>query len=111
MPKVKGIEVDFSGVKLVVAPLNFAFLEDNGDRLKNLTLDTSDPTQVSFVVDALVSSLLRNYPETDRNYVRNIVDLGNLNDVMAALMDVSGLKRKAIEAGERLAQTETTAGQ
>lgn len=107
MAKVKGVEVDFGGVTLVVAPLNFAFLEDNGDRLKTLTLDTSDPAQVSFVVDALTSSLLRNYPEIERNHVRTIVDLGNLGDVIAALMDVSGLKRKAAEAGERLAQTET----
>lgn len=107
MAKVKGIKVEFGDETFVVAPLNCAFLEDNEESFKNFNFDFQAKSQVSFVVDALTASLARNYPDIRREKVREMLDLGNMHEAMEALMDVSGLKRKAKLLGELKTQPET----
>jgi hypothetical protein len=95
--KIKGIEVELSGEKFVVPPLSLASLEDLQDRLSNFKGGV-DKESVSTVIDAAFQALKRNYPDMTRERVREMIGLENMADVMMAVMDVSGVKRKKLEA-------------
>ncbi len=99
LPKFKGVRQVFAdGTELVVPPLNLAAVEVLQERLVGFTGEL-DPKSVALVVDATLMALHRNYPEITRERVVNdLLDLGNMAEVMEAVMDVSGLKRKQQEA-------------
>lgn len=98
--KVKGIPVDFSGETLIVPPLSLGSMEQLMPRLNKFQADPKNMTDVAIVVDSALAALNRNYPALTRDQVADMIGLENMNDVMEALMDVSGLKRKAKEAAE-----------
>lgn len=98
--KHKGIAVVMGGVEYTVPPLALGALEQLQDRVSKFNGDIRDAEQVATVIDAAHSALKRNYPETTRDDVADMIDVGNMAEVFEAVMDVSGLKRKAIEAGE-----------
>ena len=54
------------------------------------------------VVDCLHGALVRNYPDMTRADVADLVDLGNMEEVMTAVMKRSGLvsAQEANEAGK-----------
>jgi len=95
--KIKGIPLSLGGKTYIVPPLNLGTLERLQERLANFTGGV-DQESVSTVLDAAHSALLRNYPEITREQVAEMIDVANMAEVMEAVMDVSGLKRKAIEA-------------
>lgn len=98
IPKVKGVRVEFAdGTTLVVPPLNLAAIEQMQDRLTTFRGGV-DKESVALVADATLMALRRNYPDMTRERVVNdLVDVGNMQEVMEAVMDVSGLKRKEQE--------------
>lgn len=96
--KVKGIPVQLGGEALVVPPLALGALEQLQDRIANFQGDIRDKEQIATVLDAAHAALKRNYPEITRERVAELVDLENMAEVFEAVMDVSGLKRKALEA-------------
>lgn len=98
--KVKGIEVELGGSRLVVPPLALGALEQLQDRIVGFKGDIRDKDQVATVIDAAHASLKRNYPDLTRDAVAEMIDVSNMAEVFEAVMDVSGLKRKAIEQGE-----------
>lgn len=102
-PRFKGIEVEFAdGTKLIVPPMNLATIETLQERLSTFT-GGIDKTSISLVVDATLASLQRNYPEITRERVINeLLDVSNMEEVMAAVMDVSGLRRKEQAQGEAM---------
>lgn len=87
------------GVEYVIPPLTIGALKRLGDRLKNLKADLSDET-ISTVTESVYCALKRNYPELKIEEVEEFVDVGNMQGVIAAVMDVSGLLRKKQEAEE-----------
>lgn len=89
--KHKGTPVIFAGRVLVVPPLPLAFIEERGAELEKFTGTLAD---VSLVVDCLAASLVRNYPEMSRADVLDLVDIGNMEEVMEAVMARSGLIRQ-----------------
>lgn len=95
--KIKGIEVDLAGTLYTIPPLALGDLEAMQERLAEWKGDLSKES-VSTVLDAALAALKRNYPDMTRDAVAAIVDMGNMAEVMEAVMDVSGLKRKAKEA-------------
>jgi len=107
IPKVKGVQVEFAdGTVLTVPPLNLAAVELLQERLVKFT-GGMDKESIALVVDAALMALRRNYPDMTRlRLAEELIDLGNMQDVMEAVMDVSGLKRKEQEQstlGEALA--------
>lgn len=96
--KVKGIKLDFSGRRLVVPPLSLGALEQLQERLNAFNGDIADPDQVRTVIDSAHAALRRNYPDMTRAEVADAIGLENMLEVMQAVMDVSGMKRKEIEA-------------
>jgi hypothetical protein len=106
--RVKGIPLELGGVTRIVPPLSLGALEQLQDGLANFTGDIREPQQITTLIAAAHSALRRNYPDVTREDVADWIDLENALQVMEAVMDVSGLKRKAKEAA--LAQGEATAG-
>lgn len=98
--KVKGIPFDFNGRVLVIPPLSLGALEQLQDRLANMREDMGDPEYIGTVIDTVHAALGRNYPDMTREEVADLIDLENMQEAMACAMDVSGLKRKALEAAE-----------
>jgi hypothetical protein len=95
-PRFKGVVVPGFG-DWVVPPLNFRSLQDLQDRLATYRGDVSKES-ISVVVDAAFHAVRRNYPDVTRDEVLDALDLENMEAVFGAVMDVSGLRRKATEA-------------
>lgn len=100
-PKFKGVQIEFAnGEKYVVPPLTLGMVELLQDRLSAFT-GGMDKESVALVTDAVLMALNRNYPEVTREQLKDeLLDLGNMEEVMLAVMDVSGLRRKEQEKGE-----------
>lgn len=98
--KVKGIAVVFGGDSYVIPPLSLGSVEQLQDRIAKCNGDVRDMEQIATVIDAAHAALKRNYPEITREAVADMIDLENMAEVFEAVMDVSGMKRKALEAGE-----------
>jgi hypothetical protein len=101
--KIKGLPVVLGGDTYTVPPITLGALEQLQERIAAFTGDVTDLKQVATVIDAAHSALKRNYPEMTREQIAALIDVGNMADVFEAVMDVSGLKRKGLEAqGEAL---------
>lgn len=93
---IKGILLDLGGTRYEVPPLALGDLERLQDRL-GAYQGGLDAASVGTVLDVAHAALRRNYPELTRERIGELVDLGNMADVFEAVMDVSGLKRRAQE--------------
>lgn len=94
---IKGITMTLAdGKAYVIPPLTLGALEDHQETLAQVGTELS-PAVVSTLIDVALSALKRNYPGITRSDVGNLIDVENMGDVFLALMDVSGLRRKAQE--------------
>jgi hypothetical protein len=107
--KFKGIPVLLGDRTFVVPPLNFKSLRELQDRLANYT-GQLDSATIQLVFDATQHALLRNYTAEDIADLENLLDVGNMQEVMEAVMDASGLKRKEFEAAQAAASTDPSTG-
>ena len=98
--KVKGIPFPFSDRVLVIPPLSLGAAEKLKDRLSALDEGTISPEYIGTVIDSVYAALQRNYPDMTREEVADMIDLENMQEVMTCALDVGGLKRKALEAGQ-----------
>jgi hypothetical protein len=98
--KIPGVPFVLDGDEYIIPPLPLGFLELHGDQLGG-DLSRLDSATVKLVVDAVHTALRRNYPELPRDFVRDALDVSNFADAMQAVMDVSGLKRREIEAAKQ----------
>lgn len=96
--KHQGIPFNFDGRILVIPPLSLGAMERLQKRLAGMSDDMFDPENIGTVIDTLHAALGRNYPDMAREEVANLVDLENMQEAMTCAMDISGLKRKALEA-------------
>lgn len=97
--KHKGILFELGGKTWVLPPITLGKLEQLQDRLGKLTkAGALGPESVKTMLDAVHASMQRNYPEITREEVGELVDVGCMQEVFEAVMDVSGLKRKQMEA-------------
>ncbi len=96
---IPGVEFPFGGGKTyVVPPLSLGALERLQGKLASLSsASATDPESIKTVVDAAHSALKRNYPEMTRDEVAELVDLGNMHEVINCVMDVAGMRRKAAD--------------
>lgn len=103
---IKGLILDLGGIRYEVPPLALGDLERLQDRLSAYQ-GGIDPASISLVLDTAHAALRRNYPEMTRDQVGTLVDLGNMAEVFDAVMDISGLKRRAqkdVAAGKAAGQ-------
>lgn len=92
---VPGIRLELGGTVFIVPPLSLGAIELLHERLGQYSGTLAD---APVVIDALTLAIKRNYPTFTRQDVADLVGLENFEEVMLAVMDVSGLKRKALEA-------------
>lgn len=95
---IPGIRMTLGGTEYIVPPLSLGAVELLSERLDSFTGKLAD---APVVVDALFAALKRNYPDITRPQVAELVDVGSMLDVIEAVMDVGGMKRKGLEAGEK----------
>jgi len=98
--KHKGIPIELGGTIYTIAPLPLGALEqmEEAGVIVNGAV-SSTAKQTTTVIDAAYCALRRNYPDMTREFVADeLVDVGNMAEVFAAVMDVSGALRKSLEA-------------
>lgn len=99
--KYQGIPYDFGGGRvLVIPPLSLGTYEQLQSRLADLDDRSISPEYIGTVVDSVHAALQRNYPDMTREEVAGLIDLQNMQDVMACVLDVGGVKRKGLEAAK-----------
>lgn len=98
--KVKGIPYTFGDSVLVIPPLSLGAMERLQERLAGMSDDMFDPENIGTVIDTVHAALKRNYPDMTREEVADMIDLENMQEAMTCAMDISGLKRKALEASK-----------
>jgi hypothetical protein len=101
---IKGLTIELGGAEYVVPPMTLGTIEVYEDKLEDLAGMANKDVR-ALILDVGLASLNRNYPDMTRDELKEIVDIGNMNDLLDACMDVSGLKRKALEAGEAQGQS------
>jgi hypothetical protein len=96
-PLIPGVDVDFGGGRIMtIPPLSLGALKRLQTKLAALNeMSALDPRAIEVVVDAAHSALVRNYPDMTLDQVEDLIDVSQLSDVMTAVLDVSGLQRKA----------------
>ncbi len=99
---IKGTEVELGGTVYIVPPLNLAALERFQDRLESYA-GGIDRESVKFVVEVAHASIKRNYPDMTVDQLKELIDLGNIQEVFGAVMNVSGLVARSPDKGEALA--------
>lgn len=110
-----GVEVQLAdGNTYVFPPLALGSLELMQEKLSAFRGGAIDAESIKTVVSVAMHSLRRNYPALTRKDVVGVchedengdivwdkpglLDVGNMKEVMDAVMDISGLKRKEQEA-------------
>jgi hypothetical protein len=91
-PKYKGRPVELGGQVLIVPAMNAGTFEDFEDRIAALQAGT-EPKPIGLVVDLLHRCLRRNYPEIEREFVREVVDVDNWAELFAVIMGESGYRQ------------------
>ena len=110
--KFPGIKLTLAGAEYVFAPLSLNAIGQLQERLEQFDGNVLNREQRETAAEAAFCSLKRNYPEITREEVGELVDVGNFVSVFEAVMDVAGLKRKAIEeaaTGGALGEAPTSA--
>ncbi|WP_107812814.1 hypothetical protein [Neisseria sicca] len=98
--RIKGVTVELNGTNYVIPPIALGALEQLQERIGTFDGNVQDVKQISTVIDCAHAAMRRNYPDMTREEVADLIDIGNMNEVFAAVMDVSGLKRKEQEAAQ-----------
>lgn len=96
---VPGIEHTFAGGKvLVIPPLSLGDLEQLLEPINHVMNGAMDMAAIGTVIDATHAALRRNYPEIERAEVGSLIDLRNMQEVLHAVMNASGME--PVAAGE-----------
>jgi hypothetical protein len=94
-PKIDGHPVRMAGQDWILAPLNFRQLRVT---LKQAFVDLqSSDTEARFnAFEQIVhASLSRNYPDLTIEQVEEMLDMSNVMEVVDAVMNISGMARRA----------------
>lgn len=105
MAKIAGIPITLGDVERVVPPLNLRALREMQGRIRNFKPGDLSDEAVDTIAKCTFLALKRNYPDITQEEIDEHVDVGNMIEIMEAVMDVSGLKRKKAEEAKRLGET------
>jgi hypothetical protein len=98
---IAGVELRLGKKSYTVPPLNLKGLEQHEAAIERAQL-IKDPTtgeviplkeKYNLICDILLTAIQRNYPEIELEYLKEVVDLGNVNQVFAAVLGQSGFAR------------------
>lgn len=89
----QGTVVQLAGVRYIMPPISLGAIEREGDAFTELAEGRTPTGKLTFIAKLVTESLRRNYPDIDGDLVANSVDLGNLQELVGALMSTTGLVR------------------
>lgn len=95
---------DLLDIDLEVPTLNLDSLKKLHPKLRKIG-EAPGVEDMETLCDALVQALSRNYRNVPAWLINQTVDVANMADMLAAVMDQSGLKRKEIEEKKAIAQS------
>jgi hypothetical protein len=105
--KIPGIKIKLGDVERVFPPLNLKSLKLLQPQLESFK-GGIDINSVDTVLEVAMASLKRNYPDIAIDELEEYIDVSNMNEIIQAVMDVSGLRRKAIEQEAKLGEAAAT---
>ncbi len=99
---IDGTTIKLGGKTYVIPPLNFARLKKLREELSILSAANTSgigmsPELLDASITVILSALNRNYPDMTRDEVEELIDLRNMQEIMAAITGQSGLERRAGE--------------
>jgi hypothetical protein len=101
MVKIPGVLVTMGGKEREIPPLSFKALKRLGPKLATLNVGSVSEEAVATILEATFLAIQRNYPDVTMEELEDELDVGNMTDVIQAIMDVSGLRRKAQEEASK----------
>ena len=92
-----------------IPPLAFRAVQELQDEVAALAQMGVRPTpdQMSTVTRIVHSAMSRNYPSITMAQIDDMLDLGNYQDVLSAVLSIGGFKKAEDEPGEPQASTGT----
>ena len=93
--RFKGQPIVLDGSTYIIPALALGAMRDLLPRIQKLrAIDgVPDADDLETMTDVIAAALQRNYPSITREYVLEVIDLGNLGDVFRTIMGASGLKK------------------
>jgi hypothetical protein len=90
---LRGVRVEMAGTDYVVPPLTFRQIQDLHEILAGLAAVQGVPSadQITGIAEIVRTALARNYPDITLEQVMDMLDMGNVNDVLMAVLGASGL--------------------
>ncbi len=88
---IPGVNIQMGGQEWLVPPLTLGQLRRLDSDIKALTSGDADKV-LSAVCSIVAAALSRNYPDMTVQKVEDLIDLGNRDAVVAAVLGNSGLK-------------------
>lgn len=105
-PVYTGLERTLGGKSYVIPPLSLGQVRRFQGKLQEWS-GAVDDKSIEVCVEVIHAAMSRNYPDLTLEAVADLIDLGNMVEMMQAVMDVSGLVRKAEEEKKALAGIST----
>jgi len=106
---IPGTPVNLGGIEFVLAPLGIGPVRDYQDALQKMK-ELQTPREMEDAhyqnnVTLIHRSLLRNYPEIERDELETLLDTANMVEAINAILGLSGMKR--VTPGELKASPST----
>jgi hypothetical protein len=100
---IRGTVIELGDQNWILPPANVATMELHADFFKGAAKGDLDAEgafdKLPVIADIVFRSLKRNYPDITLDFVKDHVDMGNMEELMSSVFSTSGLV-KAIPAGE-----------
>jgi hypothetical protein len=97
---IPGVKISMGGAEYEVPPLTLGALRRLQPKIKHLTSsDVTTDEVMDAICEIVHTALSRNYPDMPAERVPELIDLGNRDSIISAVMGGSGLvlgERKAV---------------
>jgi hypothetical protein len=102
---IPGITIAMGGREWVVPPLTLGQLRQLLPKLRQLSSigAAMGEEEIGVLGEVVAAAMSRNYPDITAASVEELVDLGNAREVLAAILEGSGLRRQGNSLGEAAA--------
>lgn len=107
---IDGIEMTLGGQKLTIPPLNFKQLKQLRPKIAQLQgglAGVPDDEKMETFINICGMAIRRNYANLDNEALEELLDLNNIGEVMIAILNSSGLVRKADSLGKLMERIES----
>jgi hypothetical protein len=102
---IPGVTITMGGRDWLIPPLTLGQLRRLMPKVRQLTEigASMGEAQIGVLVEIVAAAVQRNYPDATADMVENLLDLGNANAVLNAVLTGSGLKSRDNRVGEAAA--------